>query len=250
MAFTISIEQFEGPLDLMLHLIKENKLDLFDLDMDILTTQYLNYLKEMEAQHLEIASEFLTELAGLIEYKSKKLLPREKVVIEEEYEVDEKERLMERLLEYQRYKEVKEQLQSMYEERALYMSRPQTNEVSKYQVESDEHFQSSPYELMKAMQKLMHRKALQDPYETKVEVKELSLDERIEQIQERLHGFDGVMSFEQLCDDCTNLHMVIVTFLAILDLIKYRVLSYELDEHEEIYIRKGAGHFEGNSTDH
>lgn len=250
MAFTISIEQFEGPLDLMLHLIKENKLDLFDLDMDILTTQYLAYLKEMEAQHLEIASEYLSELSGLIEYKSKKLLPREKVVIEEEYEVDEKERLMERLLEYQRYKEVKEQLQSMYEERSLHMSRPQTSDVSKYQQESDELFQSSPYELVKAMQKLMHRRALQNPYETKMQVKELSLDERIEQIQERMRNFQGTMSFEILCDDCTSLHMVIVTFLAILDLIKYRVLSYSLDEQEQIYITKGVGGFEQHTTHH
>lgn len=250
MAFTISIEQFEGPLDLMLHLIKENKLDLFDLDMDILTTQYLYYLKEMEAQHLEIASEYLSELAGLIEYKSKKLLPREKVVIEEEYEADEKELLMKRLLEYQRYKEVKQQLQDMYEERSLHMSRPQTSEINKYQVEIEESFQSTPYALMKAMQKVLHRRALQNPYVTSVQVKELSLDERIEQIQERLRDFHGTMSFEQLCDDCISLHMVIVTFLAILDLIKYRVLSFVLDEQDHIYIQKGVGTFEHNETNH
>ena len=86
MAFQITMEQFEGPLDVMLHLIKENKLDLFDLDMNVLTTQYLAYLDAMESLHLEIASEYLSELAGLIEYKSKTLLPRAKVEISEEYE--------------------------------------------------------------------------------------------------------------------------------------------------------------------
>ena len=106
MAFEITIDQFEGPLDLMLHLIKENKLDLFDLNMDMLTDQYLAYLNTMEAMHLEVASEYLAELAGLIEYKSKKLLPREKVVIEEEYEEDQRDKLVKRLLEYQRFKEV------------------------------------------------------------------------------------------------------------------------------------------------
>ena len=75
MAFTIMIDQFEGPLDLMLHLIKDNKMDLFDLDMNILTDQYLQYLNAMESMHLEVASEYLAELAGLLEYKSKKLLP-------------------------------------------------------------------------------------------------------------------------------------------------------------------------------
>lgn len=101
MAFEVTTHSFEGPLDLMLHLIKENKLDLFDLDMDILTEQYLTYLNAMEAYHLEIASEYLSELAGLIEYKSKKLLPREKVLIEEEFEEDQRDKLVARLLEYQ-----------------------------------------------------------------------------------------------------------------------------------------------------
>ena len=86
MEFKIMIDQFEGPLDLMLHLIHENKLDLFDLDMNVLTEQYLAYLDAMESLHLEIASEYLSELAALLEYKSKKLLPREKVEISEEYE--------------------------------------------------------------------------------------------------------------------------------------------------------------------
>ena len=74
MKFTVTIDQFEGPLDLMLHLIKENKLDLFDLDMNVLTTQYIEFIHQMKNLHLEIASEYLSELASLIEYKSKKLL--------------------------------------------------------------------------------------------------------------------------------------------------------------------------------
>ena len=98
MEFKVLIDQFEGPLDLMLHLIRENKLDLFDLDMNILTEQYLVYLDTMESMHLEIASEYLSELASLLEYKSKKLLPREKVEITEEYEEDHRDRLVARLL--------------------------------------------------------------------------------------------------------------------------------------------------------
>ena len=132
MAFTVTIEQFEGPLDLMLHLIKDNKLDLFELDMDVLTDQYLQYLNAMESMHLEVASEYLAELAGLIEYKSKKLLPREKVVIEEEYEEDQREKLVKRLLEYQRYKEVSQEFEKKYEERQLLMSKPISEETQKW----------------------------------------------------------------------------------------------------------------------
>ena len=77
MSFTVAVDQFEGPLDLMLHLIKEKELDLFDLDIHVLTEQYLLYLNKMEEMHLEVCSEYLVELATLIEYKSKKLLPKQ-----------------------------------------------------------------------------------------------------------------------------------------------------------------------------
>ena len=101
MDFKVTIDQFEGPLDLMLHLIKENKLDLFDLDIDVLTGQYLIYLDSMDQLHLEIASEYLVELATLIEYKSKRLLPKDESVLDEDLEEDPKDRLVRRLLEYQ-----------------------------------------------------------------------------------------------------------------------------------------------------
>lgn len=241
MAFTITIEQFEGPLDLMLHLIKENKLDLFDLDMNILSDQYLQYLNTMESMHLEVASEFLSELAGLIEYKSKKLLPREKVVIEESYEEDQRERLVKRLLEYQRYKEVSTQFEKQYEDRQLLMSKPISEETNQWMhavVEED--IKGSPYDLIKAMQKVLRRMALTHPYETKMTVKELSLDERVVQIKRRFQNWRGKMSFEELCSDCIDLHMVIVTFLSVLDLIKHKEITFVLDDEENIWIVKGV----------
>lgn len=78
MHFSVTIDQFSGPLDLMYHLIKENKLDLFDLNMDVLCDQYLTYLNTMESMHLEVASEFLSELAGLLEYKKQKTFTERK----------------------------------------------------------------------------------------------------------------------------------------------------------------------------
>lgn len=240
MAFEITIDQFEGPLDLMLHLIKENKLDLFDLDMNTLTDQYLGYLTTMEAMHLEVASEFLAELAGLIEYKSKKLLPREKVEITEDYEEDQREKLVQRLLEYQRYKEVSEQFQKQYEDRQRLMSKPLSEETSKWMnIVVEEDIKGSPYDLVKAMHKVLRRLALSQPYETKMTIKELSLDERVVQIKERLKHWTGKMNFEELCSDCSDLHMVIVTFLSILDLIKHREITFDVDENDVIWIIKG-----------
>ncbi|MEG2544767.1 MAG: segregation/condensation protein A [Longicatena sp.] len=240
MAFTITIDQFEGPLDLMLHLIKDNKLDLFDLDMNILTEQYLAYIGAMESMHLEVASEFLSELAGLLEYKSKKLLPREKVMIEEEFEEDQRDRLVQKLLEYQKYKEVSLELEKSYEQRQLLMSKPMSDETQQWlntTIEGD--FVGNPYDLIKAMDKVVRRMALAHPYETKMTVKELSLDERVIQIKKHLRDWVGKMSFEELCNDCTNLHMVIVTFLSVLDLIKHREITFHVDEEETIWIVKG-----------
>ncbi|MEG0329645.1 MAG: segregation/condensation protein A [Longicatena sp.] len=240
MAFTITIDQFEGPLDLMLHLIKDNKLDLFDLDMNILTEQYLAYIGAMESMHLEVASEFLSELAGLLEYKSKKLLPREKVMIEEEFEEDQRDRLVQKLLEYQKYKEVSLELEKSYEQRQLLMSKPMSDETQQWLNTTIEgEFVGNPYDLIKAMDKVVRRMALAHPYETKMTVKELSLDERVIQIKKHLRDWVGKMSFEELCNDCTNLHMVIVTFLSVLDLIKHREITFHVDEDETIWIVKG-----------
>lgn len=240
MAFTIMIDQFEGPLDLMLHLIKDNKMDLFDLDMNILTDQYLQYLNAMESMHLEVASEYLAELAGLLEYKSKKLLPREKVVIEEEYEEDQREKLVKRLLEYQRYKEVSAQFEQKYEERQLMMSKPISEETNKWvHTVTEAEIDGNPYDLIKAMNRVLRRMALLHPLETRMTVKELSLDERVVQIKKRLRDFVGKMSFEDLCSDCDSLHMVIVTFLSVLDLIKHKEITFTLDAQDVIWIIKG-----------
>lgn len=246
MAFTIMIDQFEGPLDLMLHLIKDNKLDLFDLDMNVLTDQYLQYLNAMESMHLEVASEYLAELAGLLEYKSKKLLPREKVVIEEEYEEDQREKLVKRLLEYQRYKEVSAQFEQKYEERQLLMSKPISEETSKWvNTTMEGELQGNPYDLIKAMNRVLRRMALSHPMETRMTVRELSLDERVVQIKKRLHDFIGKMSFAELCDDCDSLHMVIVTFLSVLDLIKHKEITFTIDHEEVIWIIKGEVAYAG-----
>lgn len=237
MAFSITIDQFEGPLDLMLHLIKDNKLDLFDLNMDILTDQYLTYLNSMETLHLEVASEYLSELAGLIEYKSKKLLPREKVEIEEDYEEDQRDKLMKRLLEYQRFKEVSEVFQKNFEERQYLIGKPLSDETKQWMIQTnDDDISGNPYDLIKAMNKVMRRVSLLQPYETKMTIKELSVDERVIQIKKKLVGWDGKICFDELCDDCTDLHMVIVTFLSVLDLIKHKAFSFTIDAVDTIWL--------------
>lgn len=242
MAFEIKSDTFQGPLDLMLHLIKENKLDLFDLDMNVLCDQYLAYINAMESMHLEVASEFLSELAGLIEYKSKKMLPKEKVEISEEYEEDQRDKLVRRLLEYQRFKEVSETFSKKYEERQKLMSKPLSEKTNEWMtnVKEDE-FEGNPYDLIKAMNRVIRRMSLEVVQETNMQVAEMSTEERCEIIKERFKNLNSKISFDVLCEDCTTLHMVIVSFLAILDLIRQGFLSFNVDKNENIWLMRGVG---------
>lgn len=244
MEFKVTIDQFEGPLDLMLHLIKENKLDLFDLDMNTLATQYINYIQQMESIHLEIASEYLEELASLVEYKSRKLLPRTNVEVESQYEDVQREQLVSRLIEYQKYKEASDLLKEEFDQRQKKYTRPQASIISSWQQNPvcDNLQKQSPYDLLKAMNRVLSRMAILKPYETKMTIKELSVEQRVEQLIDKLKNVTYKVSFDDLCLDCSNLHMVIVTFLSILDLIHQGIASFSVDEQETIWIIKGGLH--------
>ena len=241
MGFEVETLKFEGPLDLMLHLIREQELDIFDLNMEVLTDQYIAYLHKMEDLHIDIESEYLVELATLIEYKSKKLLPKPAEDLEGEYEEDPKERLVRRLLEYQKYKEVTKTLYEQFVDRQDQLSKPlSVEEVKKTSVLEDAKLEGNPYDLLKAMNKVLRRLALQKPIETKFTKKELSTEDRILQIKSRLIKLPEKFNFETLIDDCHDLHEYVVTFLAILDMAKDHYLVFNVDENEEIWFRRGT----------
>lgn len=239
MEFTVSLSAFDGPLDLMLHLIKENKLDIFDLNMEILAQQYIQYIHSMQDLKLEIASEYIEELAGLIEYKSKKLLPRNEAKVEDNYEEDQREKLVSRLLEYQMFKEASENLSKRYDQRNRYISRDPASLIEEWSVpqEIEDNSTYSVYDLMKAMEKVIKRYYISQPYQTKLSVKEMSIEERAEQIKETLSAKVSPVSFSSLCQNISK-RMLILTFLAILSMIHERIISYHIDEKEEIYIER------------
>ena len=236
--FKVAIDKFEGPLDLMLHLIKDKQLDLFDLDVNELTDQYIAYLNAMSTLHLEIASEYMVELAELIEYKSKKLLPKDKN--EQEEEEDPKDRLVRRLLEYQQYKEISQQLKTMFDDRQMLMGKPLSTEAEKWMKDTDDvHYQGNPYDLMKAMRRVMMRMQLVKPIETKYTEKEISMEERELQVRAKLDRLPDVFKFESLLDDCDSLPMLIATFLAVLDLARMHTLVFHVDESDIIWFKRG-----------
>lgn len=237
MGFEVETMKFEGPLDLMLHLIQEQKLDIFDLDMAVLADQYLSYLHKMESLQLEIESEYLVELSTLVEYKSKKLLPKKKD--EEDEELDPKVRLVERLLEYQRYKDAASFLNESFLARQDEYAKP----LSMIELEDDEEqarYEGDPFDLLKAMNKVLRRRQLSQPMSVKLATREVSTEDRILQIKARLIDLPDVFSFDRLLDDCKDIIDYIVTFLAVLDMTKNHYLTFSLDENDNIYFGRGT----------
>ena len=243
MGFTVETLKFEGPLDLMLHLIREQQLDIFDLNMEVLTDQYIAYLHAMEEMHIDVESEYLVELTTLIEYKSKKLLPKQPDELDDDYE-DPKDKLVRRLLEYQKYKEVSGILYDSYVDRQDQMSKPVSFEQvikSKNDIETQK-LEGDPYDLLKAMNKVLRRLQLSRPLDIKFTQKELSPEDRILQIKARLKDLPDTFNFETLLDDCENLHEYVVTFLAILDMAKDHYLVFTIDDSDNIWFRRGNNH--------
>jgi len=243
MGFEVETVKFEGPLDLMLHLIHEQQLDIFDLDMEVLTDQYINYLHQMEELHLEVESEYLVELATLIEYKSKKLLPRKDDEIDDDYE-DPKDKLVRRLLEYQKYKEVSSTLYDSFIERQDQLAKPISfDEIVKHQNDVEtQKLEGDPYDLLKAMNKVLRRLQLTRPLDIKFTQKELSPEDRVLQIKARLKDLPETFSFETLLEDCDNIHEYVITFIAILDMAKDHYLTFSIDDNENIWFRRGSNH--------
>ncbi|MBQ2658908.1 MAG: segregation/condensation protein A [Erysipelotrichaceae bacterium] len=240
MGFEVETLKFEGPLDLMLHLIHEQQLDIFDLDMSALTDQYINYLHQMEELHLEVESEYLVELSTLIEYKSKKLLPKKADEPDDDFE-DPKDKLVRRLLEYQKYKEVTKTLYDSFVERQDQLAKPVSfDEIVKMNNDEEQKIEGDPYDLLKAMNKVLRRLQLSRPLDIKFTQKELSPEDRILEIKARLKDLPETFSFDTLIEDCDNIHEYVITFIAILDMAKDHYLTFAIDDNDNIWFSRGT----------
>lgn len=236
MDFFVSIDKFEGPLDLMLHLIKEKELDLFHLDINALCSQYVAYIEKAEELQLEIAGEYLSELAGLIELKSRQLLPK-KVNLEEEEE-DDKEKLVKRLIEYQRFKDVAEILNTYQIERSRQMAKPLSLVEVPQEVELDNsNLKGNPYDLMKAMNRVLRHVALQTPKEAVYHAKEYSVTETAEELSEKYQGRKEAIGLKQMMLESGSLMKAIAVFLAVLDLIHQQRVVYSLEDENDVYLK-------------
>lgn len=238
--FQVNLSQFEGPLDLMLHLIKEKKLDLFNLEVDVLIDQYIQYIHELEVTQLEIASEYLVELATLIEYKSKKCLPVNDPGLDiAKYEQDTKDELVHRLIEYQKFKDISQHLLTRYDERQLQMDKPADHLYLNEIDDKYHYYESDVFELIKAMEKCIARFHLSHPSQVQFTKNEISLEDRMAQLLNLLAPNKLLYPFEDFIKDADTPNLFIVSFLAILELIRQGLLGISTVTDECITLTLG-----------
>ena len=230
------INQFEGPLDLLLHLIDKNKFNIFDIPIVEITEQYLDYLNRMQEENLDVMSEFLVMAATLISIKAKMLLPREEK--EEEEEEDPRAELVRRLLEYKMYKYASLELKYMNLDAGKNYYKPATipKEVLEYKEEIDPAEVIGDVTLAKLNEiftQVMKRTVDRvDPVRSKfgtIEKDEVRIEDKMDDIRASIRGLKGI-NFKTLLEIQATKINIIVTFMAILELMKVGDITIRQDE--------------------
>lgn len=221
MDYCFTIDEFSGPLDLLLHLIKQSNIDIYDIKIEEITKQYLDYIQKMEEMNLNIASSYLVMAAELIEMKASMLLPKPEIA-EDEIEEDPKEKLIQRLLEYQSYKEMTSKFQELEQNRKEYFTKV-PSDLEEYEGHGTLPNDIELSDLLSAFEKFLMKQESQKPLNTKITTKEYSITERSKQIRNILHKKKKV-SFQELFEIRTKSYIV-VTFLSILVLAKNREIE-------------------------
>lgn len=237
MDYNIKIDAFEGPLDLLLHLIKEKNVDIYDISIEEITKSYLDYINKMEELNINVASSYLVMAAELMEIKSKSLLP--KVESEEDNEEEEvsRENLINKLVEYKKYKEMTDVFKELEINRNnIYIKPPENinnyvnNEIYNEEIEIDK--------LVEAMKSFLSRKELEKPLKTKITNKEYSVKERKNSIRNIIRNKKRV-EFTELFEEY-NKSYIAVTFLSVLELAKEHELKISQDKNFDNIFIEGA----------
>jgi len=229
MDYSIKINEFEGPLDLLLHLIKQSNIDIYDIEISEITKQYLEYINKMEELNINVASSYIVMAAELMEIKSKSLLPQKEEENTDNEEEISKENLINKLIEYKKYKEMTSSFKEMETLRQnIYVKSPEklTNYLDNVIVNEGD---VTVDDLVDAFKKFLDRKNLEKPITTKITNKEYSVKERKNNIKKILLEKKKVM-FNELFDEY-NTGYIIVTFLSILEMTKEKEIIIKQDNN-------------------
>jgi len=235
MQYKVKLEIFEGPLDLLLYLIKKEEIDIYDIPIAKITDQYLEYLEMMKLLDLDIAGEFIVMAATLIHIKSKMLLPPEEVPQEELEEEDPRSELVKRLLEYKKFKEVADEL-AKKEAMASQLYTRKIEEKRLLETEDSPFFEASIFDLLTAFSKILK----EIPKETfyRLVKDEFTVGGKIHDIFHMLVNKPKIY-FSKLFSQARSKVEIIVTFLAVLELIRLKeILIIQEESFGEIEIMK------------
>ena len=219
MAYTVKLQKFEGPLDLLLFLIRKHEVDIYDIPIAEITTQYLEYIEIMKALDLEVASEYILMAATLMRIKAAMLLPRPEL---EEEEEDPRKEIIEKLLEYQKFKEVASSLAELEDKQRDYYPRSYFSfEGNGFEEESHSSENVSLYDLIACFKEVLKKttdKSYHDILET-----EISIEEQVDYLLDQIEMKRQVL-FIDLISSFTNRILIVATFLAVLELMKRKII--------------------------
>ncbi len=229
--YTFRLEGFEGPLDLLLHLIQKNELDIFNIPIALVTEQYLEYLQLMKVVNLDVAGEYLLMASTLLHIKSKMLLP--KSLEGEEEEEDPRAELVRRLLEYQQYKQAAGELEKrpmLDRDVFIRLMAPELEEVPE-----EENIEVNLFELLEAFRQVLERVRADTVHEVILE--HLSVEDKIQEILTLLGRENRSMAFHRFFPEQASRRVVVITLLAILELVKMkRIRIFQLVPFETIRV--------------
>lgn len=238
MEYKIDIPEFEGPLDLLLHLIKQENIDIYDINIEHITKQYLDYIKLMDELNLNIASEYLVMAAELLQIKSNSLLPKNEI-LDDEFEENTKENLIKKLLDYEQYKNITLEMKKLEEYRQTVFTR-EPDDLSEFIDNKKEiDYGISLNDLLDAFSKLIEQKELNKPLNTKITNKEYSINKRCSEIKKILKNKKRI-DFKDLFESF-NKEYIVVTFLAILSMSRNQEITIEQESNFNNIIIKGKG---------
>ncbi len=222
--YAIKLDIFEGPLDLLLYLIKKNEIDIYNIPVALITEQYLQYLKIIKSLNLDLAGEYLVMASTLIHIKSKMLLPVPDEPSDEESEEDPRAELVKQLLEYQTFKEAATALSGrpLLERDVFARSAPIDDKVEKSTEDEDELIEVNVFELIEAFHRLVSRIDKKELLE--IDLEKMSLTDIINDVMERLTR-EKNLTFEELLGERIDRRRIIYTFLAVLELIKMKMVK-------------------------
>ncbi|MDD3168567.1 MAG: segregation/condensation protein A [Eubacteriales bacterium] len=240
MSYKIKLDIFEGPFDLLVYLIENARMSVYDIHVSEITNQYIKYIEDMKALDVNLATEFMVLAAALIEIKSKMLLPRMKADGEGLLEEDPRTELVQRILEYKRFKSAAELLE-LQEEQSLRIFEKPKEDLAPYTREADEYLNLDLNQFVKVFHLFLEKKKRLEEIKknySRVERQKISVESRVEYIR-NLFRFKGKkkLNFRELLTPESNRYEVVLTFVSMLEMIRQKaVVARQNVNFGEIYL--------------